>query len=151
MTVLPYIRRAESRDIVALNALVHGSRASEGEYRAIIEGFAVTQEYLARNEVHLADLEGIVLGFYSLHVEGPADLDLMFVSDAAQGQGIGRTLFEHAKKLAQRHGHAEITIGAHPPAVAFYERMGAVRCGLSAPIAGVTWERPLLKLSTAED
>jgi GNAT superfamily N-acetyltransferase len=75
----------------------------------------------------------------------------MFVSDGAQGSGTGRTLFAHMKNVARRRGHTTVVIGAHPPAVPFYERMGAVRCGVSPPLPRVTWERPLLKLELLEE
>jgi GNAT superfamily N-acetyltransferase len=143
------IRRAEARDLDAIDALIHGSRAYQGEYYAIIEGFHMTADYLAHNDVYVAERDG-VLGFYSLVLDGHADLDLMFVSDTAQGLGIGRALFSHMKRTARQSGHCDVLIGSHPPSVGFYERMGAVRCGSAPPLPRVSWERPLLKLSTAE-
>jgi GNAT superfamily N-acetyltransferase len=76
---------------------------------------------------------------------------LMFVSDAAQGSGVGRALFGHMKRTAREHGFGTVTIGSHPPATGFYERMGAVRCGVSDPLPHVSWERPLLKLNVMEN
>ena len=146
------IRAATADDLPKINALMHGSSAYRGEYRTIIEGTAVSETYLADNEVFVADRNGDVLGFYGLLVANePADLDLMFVSDNEQGSGIGRALFEHMKDAARRCGHTTVVIGAHPPAVPFYERMGAVRCGVSPPLPRVTWERPLLKLELLEE
>jgi len=144
------IRAAEPSDLRAMNALMHGSRAYQGEYYRIIEDYFVTADTLEHNAVFVADADGALLGFYSLVVEGEADLDLMFVSDAAQGSGVGRALFEHMKRTARAHGFGTVAIGSHPPSVGFYERMGAVRSGVLAPAAHVTWERPLLTLNVME-
>ena len=145
------VRIAEPSDLRAMNALMHGSRAYQGEYYRIIENYFVTEDTLEHNAVYVAEGEGALLGFYSLVVEGEADLDLMFVSDAAQGSGVGRALFEHMKRVAREHGFGTVTIGSHPPATGFYERMGAVRRGLSDPLPHVSWERPLLKLNVMEN
>ncbi|MEI9886193.1 MAG: GNAT family N-acetyltransferase [Rhizomicrobium sp.] len=144
------IRAAQAGDLDRINALMHGSSAYRGDYYRIIEGYLVTLEYLARNTVFVAERDDAILGFYGLVVEGEPDLDLMFVSDAARGSGIGRALFDHMKETARRRGIASIRIGSHPPAASFYERMGAERCGVAPPIPGVTWERPLFKLAIAE-
>ena len=145
------LRAAEERDLPAINALMHASSAYKGEYYVIIENYVVTSGDLERHRVFVADADGALSGFYSLIVDGKADLDLMFVSDAAQGLGVGRALFDHMKQVARRHGHATVLIGSHPPSVGFYERMGAVRRGLAPPIGRVTWERPLLELALAEN
>jgi GNAT superfamily N-acetyltransferase len=146
------IRKATADDLPKINALMHGSSAYRGEYYKIIEGTAVSEAYLANNEVFVGERDGDVLGFYGLVVASkPAELDLMFVSDDTQGSGIGRAIFEHMKDIARRCGHTTVMIGAHPPAVSFYERMGAVRCGVSPPLPRVTWERPLLKLELLEE
>ena len=145
------IRPADPSDLRAMNALMHGSRAYRGEYYRIIENYFVTEDTLEHNAVAVAERDGTLLGFYSLVVEGEADLDLMFVSDAAQGLGVGRALFEHVKATARAHGFATVAIGSHPPSVGFYERMGAVRCGVLAPQGQVSWERPLLQLNITEN
>ncbi|HWA90941.1 MAG TPA: GNAT family N-acetyltransferase [Rhizomicrobium sp.] len=145
------VRRAEASDLRAMNALMHGSRAYQGEYYRIIENYFVTADTLEHNAVFVADDDGALLGFYSLVIEGEADLDLMFVSDSAQGLGVGRALFDHMKRTAREHGFGTVSIGSHPPSVGFYERMGAVRCGVAPPFGPVTWERPLLTLNVMED
>jgi len=150
MTAPLVIRAASSADLGGINALMHGSRAYRGDYYRIIENYFVTEDYLAQHRVFVAEQDTALLGFYSLLVDGEPDLDLMFVSDDAQGAGVGRSLFDHMKQTARAHGIASIRIGAHPPAAAFYERMGAVRCGISPPLPNVTWERPLFKLAIAE-
>jgi GNAT superfamily N-acetyltransferase len=145
------IRAAETRDIDGLNALMHASSAYRGEYYRIIEDYFVTDDYLARHLVFLAERDTALLGFYSLLIDGEPDLDLMFVADDAQGLGIGRALFDHMKSTARSRGIARVQIGSHPPAAAFYERMGAVRCGVSPALPNVTWERPFFVLPIPEN
>jgi GNAT superfamily N-acetyltransferase len=152
MTAEPLtIRAATERDVGALNTLMHSSSAYRGEYYRIIEDFLMTPDYLAHHSVFLAEREDAILGFYALVVEGEADLDLMFVSDAAQGLGVGRALFGHVKDTARERGITRIRIGSHPPAAAFYERMGAIRRGVCPPLPNVTWERPLFELVIAKE
>jgi len=144
------IREAGPPDLDAMNALMHASSAYHGAYYRIIENVRLSGTYLAGSKVFVCVRAAETLGFYSLILDDHADLDLMFVADVAQRLGVGRALFDHMKALARANGYDSVEIGAHPPAVGFYQRMGAVVCGVSAPIEGVTWERPLLKLSLAE-
>ena len=125
---------------------MQASRAYEGEYHRILDGYAVTEEQLLRHRVFVAEADENILGFYSLIVEGEAELDLMFVSDAAQGIGAGRALFEHMRGVARGAGVRSLLIVSHPPSVGFYERMGAVRVGERPPSGRINWSRPMLRL-----
>jgi GNAT superfamily N-acetyltransferase len=145
------IRPAKATDIQAVNALMHTSSAYKGDYYTIIEDYFVTEQYLAANQVFVAEQNNEILGFYSLIVGDVPDLDLMFVSDAAQGWGIGRMLIEHMKQAARQKGITNVQIGAHPPAVGFYERMGAVHVGTCQPTRKVSWARPLLTMRISEN
>ena len=141
------LRRAEAGDVAALNRLMHASRAYDGEYRAMLAGYAVTHQQVARDHVVLAERCGETLGFYSLIVEGEPELDLMFVADAALGTDLGRVLFEDMRGEARRRGLARVRIVSHPPALGFYLRMGAVQVGTCEPTGRVSWARPVLDLA----
>lgn len=121
-------------------------RAYQGAYGAILEGYALGETQLNRDRIFLAESGGEILGFYSLITEGEPELDLMFVSDAAQGTGLGKILFDHMRETAQALGIASVLIVSHPPSVGFYERMGAVRTGTKPPSGRASWERPILRL-----
>lgn len=144
------IRRATAADADALTALTHASRAYDGAYRAILDGYALTPAQLERDAVHVAvDDDAALLGYYSLVHDAEAraaELDLLFVDDAAQGRGIGALLFAHMRATARALGVARLRIVSHPPAERFYLRMGAVRIGEQAPRGRVAWARPLLEL-----
>lgn len=145
------IRRATAADADALTALTLASRAYDGPYRAILDGFALAPAQIQRDVVHVAiDTDAALLGYYSLvhDVAGrEAELDLLFVDDAAQGRGIGALLFAHMRSTARALGMRRVRIVSHPPAESFYLRMGAVRLGEQPPRGRVAWARPLLELA----
>jgi len=122
-------------------------RAYQGMYGVILENYALGDTQLHRDQIFLAEEGGDIRGFYSLIVEGVPELDLMFVSDAAQGAGLGKILFDHMRETARAHGVASVLIVSHPPSIGFYERMGAARDGTKPPSGRVSWERPILRLA----
>ncbi|QXE37977.1 GNAT family N-acetyltransferase [Streptomyces sp. GMY02] len=154
------IRRATARDAKRLTALVRRSRAYEGPYAPMITGYRVGPDYIEAHEVFVAvDSGERILGFYALVLPAagsgrttvpasvPAELDLMFVADDAQGLGLGRRLIEHLKGRAGEAGLDRVRIVSHPPAEGFYRSVGARRTGTEAanPPA-VMWDRPELVL-----
>lgn len=160
------IRRAEGQDAGRLTRLVRSSRAYEGRYAAMVDGYRVGTDYIEAHRVFVAAWEGAgggsdvgsggsgsgsrasggsgVLGFYSLVVEA-AELDLMFVADQAQGYGIGRRLIEHMRGEAWRAGIDRVRVVSHPPAEGFYHSVGALPSGtVRADPPAVMWDRPEL-------
>ena len=140
------IRRAVTADRKALIRIMQESRAYKGAYHAIIDGYPITDEMIARDEMFVAERDGRIIGFYSLML-GEPELDLMFVDDDAQGTGAGRLLFEHMRARARMLAIARVKIVSHPPSEGFYLRMGAVRVGTRPPRNRVTWEQPVLDLA----
>ncbi|WP_371796910.1 GNAT family N-acetyltransferase [Streptomyces sp. NBC_01718] len=145
------IRRATARDAKRLTRLVRNSRAYEGPYAPMVAGYRVGPDYIETHRVFVAVHSGTdrLLGFYSLVLE-PAELDLMFVADDAQGLGIGRLMIAHLRSEAQLAGLTGVRIVSHPPAEGFYRSVGALRTGTAAanPPA-VMWDRPELTLPVA--
>lgn len=145
------IRRALPSDTSALTQLMHECSAYRGEYSAILRGYFVTPEQVIADEVYVLEEAKKILGFYSLtNVRTSPELDLMFVADQSQGKKFGATLFGHMKQQAALLGIKEVKIVAHPPAEAFYVRMGAKAVGVKAPSGRVTWARSIL-LVTVEN
>mgnify|MGYP003585254064 CR=1 FL=1 len=142
------VRRAVPADASALTALTQASGAYAGEYRAILDGLAITPQQLAGEACQLVeDDHGGIIGYYCLVPHGDdVELDLMFVADHAQGGGIGALLFRHMLKHAHAMGARKVRIVAHPPAEAFYLRMGARRIGTHPPSGRVIWTRPILEI-----
>ena len=141
------IRRAIADDASALTALMHASTAYHGTYRAILHGYQVSAEQVARDTIFVYELKQEIVGFYSLaYIEDDFELDLMFVADTAQGNGVGATLFQHMIRTAANQNATRVKIVAHPPALNFYVRMGAEIVGVKAPFGAVSWERPVLTM-----
>ena len=143
----PTIRSATREDCAQLTELMHASSAYRGDYAAILHGYAVTPAQVEADLVFVAEQDGRILGFYSLRgVPAAPELDLLFVRDEAQGRCLGARLLDHLRGQARALGIARIAIVAHPPAEAFYLRMGAERVGTRPPTGRVSWSRPLLSL-----
>ncbi|MFG3351888.1 GNAT family N-acetyltransferase [Streptomyces sp. NPDC048001] len=142
----PAVRRATAADTRRLTSLVRNSRAYRGRYAAMVSGYTVGPGYVETHEVFLAeDAAGRVLGFYAL-VLSPPELDLMFVSDAAQGLGVGRLLAGHMVERARAAGLDHVRVVSHPPAEGFYTSVGARRTGtVRAVPSSVPWDRPELR------
>ena len=138
------IRRAGFGDLGALNALTQASKAYEGAYRAILDGYEITRAQVTEDCVYLAGDASGLLGYYSLKLQPEPELDLMFVADRAQGGGLGARLFAHMTDVARKEGCASVKIVSHPPSAGFYRRMGATEVGVSAPKGRITWARPVL-------
>lgn len=141
-----HIRRARPEDAPALSAIVQGAEAYRGEYRAMLDGYAIDAGQIVRDEMHLVEESGGVLGFYGLVFDEPPELDLLFVADAAQGRGLGRLLFDHMRTLAASRGVTAVKIVSHPPAADFYRRMGAIDAGYAYPAGRISWTRPIFIL-----
>lgn len=144
------IRQAEQRDAEGLTALMHASAAYRDGYATILRGYAVTLAQIENDRVYLAEGDARLAGFYSLIVTGEAELDLMFVADAMQGRGIGRLLFAHMIEQARGYAIANVRIVAHPPALRFYQAMGARQVGIKPPTPAASWERPILELTIGD-
>lgn len=142
------IRRAQRRDALRLTSLIHASRAYGGPYASTIAGFTVSGQYVERECVHIAvDADtGRLLGFYALLTgTEPAELDLLFVADHAQGRGIGLLLIDHMREQARAAGLTRVLVISHPPSEGFYLRAGAHRTGTRrATPPAVQWDRPEL-------
>ena len=112
------------------------------------ESLTITPEFVGRNEVYAATLNGEILGFYALVGEGrEIQLEHLWVSPERIGAGVGRLLFDHAVGRAACLGAELLRIEADPNAEGFYRRMGAAHVGeTSYPIDGQRRTLPLLAL-----
>ncbi|MFE3880426.1 GNAT family N-acetyltransferase [Kitasatospora sp. NPDC059146] len=142
------IRPARPADADRLTALIQASAAYRGAYFAMIDGYAVRPDYIERHEVRMAvdRTDDRLLGFYGL-IHEPAELDLMFVADDAQGLGIGRVLIADMLDRARAAGIAAVKVVSHPPAEGFYLQVGAVRTGTRPPQPKTPWSQPELRFT----
>jgi predicted N-acetyltransferase YhbS len=140
------IRRAVRSDAPSLTSLMRSSAAYVGEFATMINGYTVSTDQIANDELFVAEDDGQLLGFYSVLTTPIFELDLMFVADSAQGQKIGHRLFQHMCERAKALGAAQVRIVSHPPSAGFYERMGAQVVGCCLASGNVNWDRPILEM-----
>jgi GNAT superfamily N-acetyltransferase len=106
----------------------------------------ISPEFIRRNGVYAAVVEGKPVGFYALVVEGrEIELEHLWVLPERMGAGIGRALFNDAVGRAASLGAEVLGIESDPNAEGFYRRMGATRVGgISYSIAGQKRTLPVL-------
>ncbi len=71
-----------------------------------------------------------MLGVASISYEGTdAEIEGLWVSPDAMGQGVGRALFEEIIRRAKAKSAILLHIASDPQAAGFYTRMGAIQNG----------------------
>lgn len=136
------VRAARPDEAQALSALALRSKGwwgySASFLRACEAELTLTEADAARCVV--IEVDGVVAGFHLLSAsrgragvdgDGSAvgELDMLFVDPPFIGAGVGRILFEDARRRAAAAGWARLQIEADPHSRTFYERLGAVQVG----------------------
>ncbi len=144
------IRRAEPGDADALTRISFAAKRYWGYPERWIErwryALTISPEFIRRNGVYTAVVEGKPAGFYALVVEGrEIELEHLWVLPERMGAGIGRALFNDAVGRAAALGAEVLGIESDPNAEGFYRRMGATRVGgISYSIDGQKRTLPVL-------
>jgi GNAT superfamily N-acetyltransferase len=131
------IRRARPEEAGLLSALGLRSKAHWGydaEFLAACrDDLTLSADDIASSSVYVFDGVDAPLGYYRLLLQddGVAELDALFVEPAAMGQGVGRSLWQHAVATAATLGCSEMIWQSDPQAEGFYLAMGARRAGES--------------------
>ena len=128
------IRQASPGDAARLTEIAHDAKRYWGYPEHWIKHWqadlTITPEFIANNDVYVAEQEGELLGFYALIVrENKAELDHMWVAPKHVGSGVGKELFIHAMQRAAGQDVSEVQISSDPHAEGFYQKMGATRVG----------------------
>lgn len=146
------IRRAQEPDAAELTRIAHEAKRHWGYPERWIElwrdDLTFSPDFIAANEVYLAEDGGEALGCYGLLAGTPHwTLEHFWIRPAAMGKGLGRRLFEHARAVAVEAGASVLEIDSDPNAVEFYLRMGAIKMGeVVSQVDGQPRVRPLLHL-----
>jgi len=108
----------------------------------------ISSEFIANNQVYVAEQAGEIQGFYALCInDTKAELEHMWVAPAYIGTGIGKKLFLDAMEKAATLDVREIEIHSDPNAEGFYERMGARKVGeVDSEIDGQPRKLPRMKI-----
>lgn len=123
-------RRASPEAAEELTALTLASKAHWGYDRDFMDlarpGLTVTPEYLEADECWVAEIDGDIIGWFSLvPIPDGLLLDNFFLLPAHIGSGVGRLMWDEAVRRAEAAGVERMTLEADPNAAGFYERMGA--------------------------
>lgn len=139
------MRRGRPEDAAALCALAVRSKGWWGYSASFMRECApelVVSPQAAADTV-VAEVDGQLAGFHLLvpMPDGSSDcgeLGMLFVDPPFIGSGIGKILFEDARRSAAGRGWLRLIIVADPHSRTFYERAGAVQAGerLSQTIPG---------------
>lgn len=154
--MLKEIRRAEPFEAETLTEISHAAKRHWGYPERWIqcwqETLTITPEFIRSNEVYLAEQDRETVGFYALIMQGEqAELEHMWVRPERIGTGLGRELWEHARRRAVMLGARILNITADPNAEGFYLKMGAQKVGqVSAPVDGEARLLPRLKVNLAQ-
>jgi GNAT superfamily N-acetyltransferase len=131
------IRKASSGEAQELGVLSMRSKAYWGYTPEFLEA---CREELSYSPIQIespdwsfavAELDGIVAGFYALERLSTTEFDLaaLFVEPARIGQGVGRMLMDHARQRAARLSGKFLKIQSDPQAEGFYRTMRARSTG----------------------
>lgn len=94
------------------------------------DDLTISPDFVAANQVYVAELAGELLGFYALIIRNDkAELDHLWVAPAHIGTGVGKELFIHAMQTVARQSISEVEILSDPNAEGFYRKMGAHHIG----------------------
>ena len=146
------IRKAETDDAPALTQIAHDAKRHWGYPEHWLahwqDDLTISPDFIATNEVFVADSEGEPLGFYALIVrKEKAELDHLWVTPAHIGTGVGKQLFLHAMQHAAKENISEVEILSDPNAEGFYRKQGAHRIGEAvSEIDGQPRTLPLLSV-----
>lgn len=138
------IRPARIEDAATLTTIAHDAKRHWGYPEHWIkhwqDDLTISPDFVAANQVYVAESEGDLLGFYALIIrDDKAELDHLWVAPAHIGTGVGKELFIHAMQNAARRDISEVEILSDPNAEGFYRKMGAHSTGET--VADIDGER----------
>ena len=128
------IRKASAEEADELTRIAHDAKRHWGYPEHWIKHWqadlTITPQFIDANEVHVAERNGELLGFYALIIrDDKAELDHMWVDPQHIGTGVGKELFIHAMQRAANRSILEVEILSDPNAQGFYKKMGAHHSG----------------------
>lgn len=113
------IRKAVTEDVAAIQQLVNGFAD-----RGLMLHRSLSELYENVRDLHVADVEGVVVGCAALHVtwKDLAELKSLAVAEQAQGRGYGRRLILACMQEARMLGVSQIFALTYVPQL--FEKMG---------------------------
>ncbi len=141
------LRAACPDDASVVSDLALRSKGHWGYDEAFLEACRadLTWQPAQMDTITLAESEGEVVGFFSLV---GSELDALFVTPEAIGQGFGASLLKAALSQARAQGIEAIEFDADPQAVPFYARFRAVVVGESPSTSIAGRSLPRMRIAT---
>tara|TARA_R110000824_G_scaffold390760_4_gene587610 strand:- start:28399 stop:28878 length:480 start_codon:yes stop_codon:yes gene_type:complete len=129
-----FVRPAWQDEGPVLTKIAMESKAHWGYDKAFMEKcraeLTMTEQRIGRERVRVAEVNGKIAGFTSLHVHvGKAELGDLFVRPRFIATGVGQFLVNDLLMYVCRHGIPMVHVEADPNAAAFYARQGFRQCG----------------------
>ncbi len=126
------IRPAQTGEAESLTQIAHDAKRHWGYpehwLKAWQDDLTILPDFVDRNPVYVAEIEGKVVGFYALILgNDKGELDHLWVAPSHIGTGVGKELFLHAMQTAAKRNLGEVEILSDPNAEGFYQKMGAHR------------------------
>jgi GNAT superfamily N-acetyltransferase len=144
------IVRANPEDAVVLTNIAFAAKRHWGYPENWMENWrdllTILPEFITGHETYTAMVDGRIVGFYALgRHDSKMDLLHLWVLPDSMGQGIGRSLLQHALENTRQSGCRELKIESDPNAEGFYLRMGAKHMGTSTKeLDGQSRQLPIL-------
>lgn len=135
------VRQATQGDAIFLTSISFGAKRDKDyagdDIRKWYDKLKVTEEYIEKNTVFIAEDEHILLGYCAIRKLEKAELvdglklkegywlEYIFVKPECTSKGIGHCLFNAAKEYCKEQDIAMINILCEEEIRAFFERVGA--------------------------
>lgn len=146
------VRRGVVEDAEELTRLARLAKASWGYPEAWLREWepelTISPEYIRNNAVFVAESGGRIVGVVGVgeSPDGP-EIGHLWISPESQGRGLGRTLVDRARQVAEAEQWPSLRIVSDPHAQPFYERLGAIKVDeIPAPVAENERTLPVLRL-----
>ena len=131
---LMILRAARPDEATKLSALALRSKGHWGYDETFLEAcraeLTIRPETVKPHRTTVAEHDDQVIGFVTMEGHPPVgELGYLYVDPGHLGQGVGRTLWQHAVTTAESAGLEKFKIDADPHACDFYLAMGAILVG----------------------
>lgn len=153
--IMCIIRRAKPAEASTLSDLALRSKAHWGYSDQFIKDCRAELTYTAmqisddKRVFYIAEKRDFIIGFYGLcRLSWDSfELDALFIEPSAIKQGLGRSLFFHAKNMVASLQGKSILIQSDPNAEGFYLSLGCEKIGEKPSDSIPDRLLPLLKFS----
>lgn len=130
---------ARPENVEYLRSLAHRSEAHWGYDKKFMEAFDrefnITKDFVLNDPVYMLFENLTPVAFWGLRRDSEIwELEYFYVSEQNLGKGYGKQMWDHMTNWCKEHGAGKIHFVTSHQATGFYEKMGAVKVGVSKSI-----------------